>query len=113
MKEIKRSREKAEIVANKITPIFEVIGLLTEEDIDYLKDTARQMQEEKSTRDAVAGILVPLEKADMASALADQATDRITGLVLIWAAMKRQPEIINKYREKAMQSREIEKMFGL
>ena len=35
-----RTKEKSQEIADKITPIFEVIEQLTEEDIEYLKDTA-------------------------------------------------------------------------
>ena len=110
---IKRSEEKAQEVAEKIEIIFQQIGFLSEDDVEYLKDTARLIREEQSKRQAVAGILVPLEKAEMANALGEQASDRITGLVLIWSAMKQQPKILAEYREKASQSAEIEKMFGL
>lgn len=113
MREIKRTKEKAQEVADKITPIFGVIELLSEEDIEYLKDTAKQIREENSKREAVAGILIDLDKADTQNALGQQATERITGLILIWSAIHSKKDIMKEYHRKAMQTREIEQMFGL
>ena len=112
-KEVVRTREKAQEVADKITPIFQVIGLLSAEDIEYLKDTAKIIRQEVRSRAAVAGILIPLEKSEMAAATGEQAVDRITGLILIWSAIRRLPEIEREYRRVAEQSAAIEKMFGL
>lgn len=112
-KEVKRSQKKAQKIADKITPIFAVIEMLTDEDIDYLKDTARLITEEISKRQSVMGVLIDYDKAETANAMGEQALDRVTGLILIWAAMRRKPEIIREYRKKATASANIEKMFGL
>lgn len=112
-KTTRRSREQAQIVADKITPIFHQIEFLTDEDIEYLKDTARLIENENSTRSAVAGILIPLEKADAANSLGTLALERITGLVLIWSAIRSKPAVVEEYYEKAIQAKAIEKMFGV
>ena len=41
IKEVARSKEKAQEVADKITPIFSLIEELNDEDIEYLKDTTK------------------------------------------------------------------------
>lgn len=112
-KKIERTNKRAEEVVAKISPIFDMVNILNEEDIDYLQDTARIIEQENSKRQAVAGILIPLEKAEAKNALGDQAIERITGLILIWSALKKHPEIMRAYYEKARKAKEIEEIFDI
>ena len=111
--EVVFSRKESQEIADKIETVFTLVALLTERDISYLKEAAKKIGNEMSHRNAVAGILIPLEKSDMANALGEQALDRITGLSLIWAAIKRQPQIVREYSTRVERAREIEGMFGL
>lgn len=111
--EIVFTREESQRIADKVELVFEQVGILTDRDIAYLKQAAKKIGDEMSSRQAVAGILIPLEKADMADALGEQALDRIAGLSLIWAAIKRQPKILQEYAERVSRARDVEKMFGL
>lgn len=110
---MERSLENSQLVADKMTPIFDLIKELTEDEIEYLKETALTIEEENSTRMAVAGTLIPLEKAEVMNELGGQAMERITGIILIWSAIQEQPKIMRRYMEKAREARAIEQMFGL
>ena len=58
------TKKEAQKVADKITPIFELILDLTDRDIEILRETKKGIREEVSKLSAVAGILVDLNKSD-------------------------------------------------
>ena len=108
-----RSKEKSQEVANKITPIFELVKELNDEDIEYLKDTMNLVEEENEKLMAVGGILVSYNKADAQRKSGILAINRIRGLLLIWGAIKGKEKVINEFIKEEVAQKEIEKMFGL
>jgi hypothetical protein len=110
---MERTKEKAQEVANKMTPIFELVALLSEEDIEYLKDTAKLIEDENSRLQSIAGILVPLNKANAKEKSGELAINRIQGLLLIWGAIKGREKVVADFIKEETAGREIEKMFGL
>ena len=109
----KRDRKVSERVALMITEIFGLIEALTEEDIAYLRDTTKIIEEESGKLHAVGGILVDLDKADAKIALGNQAKRRIDGIITIWNALRDTPKIQSNFVAKQIQRRSIDEMFGL
>ena len=94
----KFNKKKSEEIAAKVTGIFNLIeNSLDETDIEYLKATRKQIRDETGKLESVAGILVPLEKAQAKEKLGKQAVKRIDGIIAIWEAVKETPKIQSDY----------------
>ena len=114
MAKVKPTKKQSQEIADKLTAIFLLIETsLTEKDFEYLRAMEQQVKEEMGTLQAVAGLLVPLEKAEAKQKLASQALRRIKGLAMIYSAIAVTPEINKEYHEKKAQQKNIESMFGL
>jgi len=108
-----RSKEKSQEVADKITPIFDLIVELTDEDIDYLKETAKMIEEENSKLSAVAGVMVDYDKAEAKEKAGELGISRIQGLILIWSAIKGLEGVRQKLLKAQIAQKSIDQMFNL
>jgi len=108
-----RSKEKAQGVADKVTPIFDLVGELTSEDIDYLEETSNLIQKDIVNLEAVAGVLVSLDKAEAKIIAGKAGIDRIEGIKLIWEALKKREEALKDFVTKKDMQKDIEKLFNL
>ena len=107
------NKKMAQKVADKITKMFDLLKELTEEDIKYLKATKAKLNKDMGTLQAAAGILIPLNKADLKERLAKQAIDRIDGILLIWEAIDSRQEAVDEFVSKEQDQRNIESLFNL
>ena len=90
-----------------------MISALTEEEIGYLRDTKKLIQGETSNLRAVQGIMVDFNKAEAKMKLGNQASNRIDGIIKIWNALEKTPEIQGEYIRKQISQKQVESLFGL
>ena len=109
----KFNKQKSEAIAEKITKIFNLIEKLSEEEIGYLEGAKDRIKEESAKLQAVGGILVNIDKADVMEKLGTQARNRVTGIIMIWNAIKETPKIREQHFDKKAKQKEIDSMFGL
>lgn len=113
-KEEKFTTKGSEAVVAKIQPIFDMVTLLNEKDIEYLKESKRQVKNEVSNIQNVQGVLVDYDKGEAKMQLGAQAIKRINGIIAIWEAVvidttKAQVD----YSAKEMQKKQIERHLGM
>lgn len=112
-KEFKPTKAQAKIVADKITMIFNFVGMLTEEDVSYLKEISKDLLNQSSKLRAVQGVMVDYDKAEAQMKWNNQAKQRINGILAIRDAIIKTEEIeIDKIKSTATKTK-IEEMFGL
>jgi phosphotransferase system IIB component len=109
----KYNKKKSEAIARKLTPIFKLIGKLTEEEIEYLEGAKDNIRKEGTKLQAVGGILVDIDKAEAMERLGRQATNRVAGIILIWNALKETPKIREQFQIKKDHQKKIDSAFGL
>lgn len=110
---MKLNKERSKKIALKIDTIFELIKEFTDEEIEYLRLTKKEIEKETSNLRAIGGVLVDLDKADAKIALGGQAISRIDGLLKIWHALRNTPIIQMDYHKKQIRRNVVDRMFGL
>jgi len=110
---VKHSKKKAGEIAKKLDDIFDLVDLLSEEDIDYLRDVKDEIQDANSSLQAVGGILTPLNQSTVKIKMGKQAMNRIDGLIMIIDAIGSNKKIKEDYVKEEMAQKNINNMFGL
>jgi len=109
----KFNKEKSQKIANKLERIWEAVSALEDEDMEYLEEVGKGIREESSRLNAVAGILVDLDKAETKQSFGQESLNRLRGIKLIRNALTNYWKINADYVKKKSQSSEIERMFGV
>lgn len=103
---------EAQVVADKITTVFQFVGMLTQKDIEILEGMSKKLEEHNSTLRSVQGVMVDYDRAEHKMKWNAQAMDRIKGILLIRNAMSNTPEPIDA-KEALQEKEDLAKMFGL
>lgn len=105
---------QSEKIANKLTNVFDLVAAsFNQEDIKNLKEFKQTIKEEISQLGAVAGLLVPLEKANAKEKLGEQAIKRLNAIITLWEEAEKVPKINMEYAKEKAQKKIVEGMFGL
>jgi hypothetical protein len=109
---MKRTQQQAELVAHKLTHIFEAVEHITDEDVEYLKDTMQIMRDEQSKQQAL-GMMFDPTKAEAMIRLGKQAANRIQGVLMIREALDETWQANIDYAKGRVAEQKMKEAFGL
>jgi hypothetical protein len=109
---MKRTKQKAELVAQKLTRIFEVIEHITNEDVEYLKNTIEIIHDERGKQQAL-GVMFDPSKAEAMIRQGKQAENRIKGVLMIREALDETWQANIDYAKGRIVEQRMKESFGL
>jgi hypothetical protein len=109
---MKRTKQQAELVAQKLTRVFEAVEHITDEDVEYLNDTIQIIKDERDRQQAL-GMMIDPTKADAMIRLGKQAQNRIKGVLMIREALDETWQANVDYAKGRVAEQKMKEAFGL
>lgn len=100
-------------LAAKIQQLIIFVGLLSDEEVEALKDLRKSLIESNSSLNAVAGILTPLEESDHKISRQKSMIKRIEAFIAISETNKEMGDADEKLAKDKAGKETINRMFGL
>ena len=113
MKGEKGQLKSSEKTAEKVYQVWEVLAGFTDEDVENLKKAADALREQNSKLEAVAGILIDLDRSDYQIGLNKLRIKRVNALLTLLENREKDWELGADYLKKKKQQEAINKAFGL
>jgi hypothetical protein len=109
---MKRTKQQAEVVAQKLTRIFEAVESITDEDVKYLGETIQIIQDDRGKQQAL-GMMFDPTKAQAMIRLGEQAENRIKGVLMIREALDETWQTNMDYAKGRIAEEKTKETFGL
>ena len=113
MEEEKNQLRSSKRTAEKISEVWEALAGFTDEDVENLRKVVKSLQKQNSNLNAVAGVLVNLDRSDYQINLNELRIKRTNALLTLLRNRGKDIELGASYLKNKEQQESINKAFGL